>query len=383
MDPSFADRYLNEGFSGGEKKRNEILQMAILEPEIAILDETDSGLDIDALRVVAKGVQEVPRRPARARRARSSPTTSACSTSCSPTWCTSSSTAASSRPAAPSWPSDSKPRATRHGRRLDDHRVDDRSTSPRIKKDFPLLEREVHGKPPRLPRLGRHRRRSRGPCSTRWTTYYETTQRQRAPRRVPHRRGGHRRATRPPAAKVAALHRRAGRRARSCSPRTPPRRSTSSPTRGAGPTSAPATPWCSPRSSTTPTSCRGMMLQEERGIELRWIPHRRRRHARPRPTSTGCVDGAKLRRRHGHVERARHAHARCAGSPTPPTPPAPSSWSTPASTCPTSPTDVPALGRRLPRASPATRCRPDGHRRAVGHARSCSSRCRRSSAAAR
>ena len=59
MDPSFADRYLNEGFSGGEKKRNEILQMAILEPEVAILDETDSGLDIDALRVVAKGVREV------------------------------------------------------------------------------------------------------------------------------------------------------------------------------------------------------------------------------------------------------------------------------------------------------------------------------------
>ena len=59
MDPSFADRYLNEGFSGGEKKRNEILQMAILEPDIAILDETDSGLDIDALKTVAKGVQEV------------------------------------------------------------------------------------------------------------------------------------------------------------------------------------------------------------------------------------------------------------------------------------------------------------------------------------
>ena len=59
MDPAFADRYLNEGFSGGEKKRNEILQMAILEPELAVLDETDSGLDIDALRVVAKGVREV------------------------------------------------------------------------------------------------------------------------------------------------------------------------------------------------------------------------------------------------------------------------------------------------------------------------------------
>ena len=59
MDPTFADRYLNEGFSGGEKKRNEILQMAIFEPEMAILDETDSGLDIDALRVVAEGVREV------------------------------------------------------------------------------------------------------------------------------------------------------------------------------------------------------------------------------------------------------------------------------------------------------------------------------------
>jgi Fe-S cluster assembly ATP-binding protein len=59
MDPSFADRYLNEGFSGGEKKRNEILQMAILEPEMAILDETDSGLDIDALGIVARGVRAV------------------------------------------------------------------------------------------------------------------------------------------------------------------------------------------------------------------------------------------------------------------------------------------------------------------------------------
>jgi Fe-S cluster assembly ATP-binding protein len=56
MDASFAGRYLNDGFSGGEKKRAEILQMAMLKPEIAILDETDSGLDIDALRIVADGV---------------------------------------------------------------------------------------------------------------------------------------------------------------------------------------------------------------------------------------------------------------------------------------------------------------------------------------
>jgi Fe-S cluster assembly ATP-binding protein len=61
MEPSFASRYLNEGFSGGEKKRNEILQMAMLEPLLAVLDETDSGLDVDALRVVAKGVTEVRR----------------------------------------------------------------------------------------------------------------------------------------------------------------------------------------------------------------------------------------------------------------------------------------------------------------------------------
>jgi Fe-S cluster assembly ATP-binding protein len=59
MDSSFVDRYLNEGFSGGEKKRNEIMQLAILEPQLAILDETDSGLDIDALRIVAKGITEV------------------------------------------------------------------------------------------------------------------------------------------------------------------------------------------------------------------------------------------------------------------------------------------------------------------------------------
>ena len=59
MDSSFVDRYLNEGFSGGEKKRNEIMQLAILEPELAILDETDSGLDIDALRIVAQGIREV------------------------------------------------------------------------------------------------------------------------------------------------------------------------------------------------------------------------------------------------------------------------------------------------------------------------------------
>jgi len=59
MDAKFANRYLNDGFSGGEKKRSEILQLAVLEPEIAILDETDSGLDVDALRIVANGVNKL------------------------------------------------------------------------------------------------------------------------------------------------------------------------------------------------------------------------------------------------------------------------------------------------------------------------------------
>jgi Fe-S cluster assembly ATP-binding protein len=59
MDPALLERSVNEGFSGGEKKRNEILQMAVLEPRLAILDETDSGLDIDALRIVANGVQRL------------------------------------------------------------------------------------------------------------------------------------------------------------------------------------------------------------------------------------------------------------------------------------------------------------------------------------
>ena len=59
MDPAFLERSVNEGFSGGEKKRNEILQMAILEPTLAILDEADSGLDIDALRIVANGVSQL------------------------------------------------------------------------------------------------------------------------------------------------------------------------------------------------------------------------------------------------------------------------------------------------------------------------------------
>ncbi len=62
MDPAMMQRSVNAGFSGGEKKRNEILQMAVLEPKLAVLDETDSGLDIDALRIVAQGVNTLRRK---------------------------------------------------------------------------------------------------------------------------------------------------------------------------------------------------------------------------------------------------------------------------------------------------------------------------------
>lgn len=59
MDVAFAERHVNDGFSGGEKKRNEILQMAMLKPKLAVMDETDSGLDIDALKIVASGVNKL------------------------------------------------------------------------------------------------------------------------------------------------------------------------------------------------------------------------------------------------------------------------------------------------------------------------------------
>lgn len=62
MDPSFGKRYLNEGFSGGEKKRAEILQLIVLEPKYALLDETDSGLDVDAIRIVAEGINKIKQR---------------------------------------------------------------------------------------------------------------------------------------------------------------------------------------------------------------------------------------------------------------------------------------------------------------------------------
>ena len=111
IDPDFAERTVNEGFSGGEKKRHEVLQLALLKPKIAILDETDSGLDVDALRVVTEGVNRYKAsgdvgvllithytRILQPHHARTS--------------CTSSPAAGSSSPAVPSWPTSSRRTAT-------------------------------------------------------------------------------------------------------------------------------------------------------------------------------------------------------------------------------------------------------------------------------
>jgi hypothetical protein len=103
-------RHVNVGFSGGEKKRNEMVQMGIIDPRLAILDETDSGLDIDALRVVADGINRIMRSPTRP--CSSSPTISACSTWCSPTMSTSSPPAASCAAAVPNSPTSSSATAT-------------------------------------------------------------------------------------------------------------------------------------------------------------------------------------------------------------------------------------------------------------------------------
>ena len=288
MDPSFADRYLNEGFSGGEKKRNEILQMAILEPELAILDETDSGLDIDALRGRRQGRAGGPRRTAPSSACSSSPTTSACSTTSSPTWCTSSSTGASSSPAGPSWPSGSRPRATTHGVTDGRRHADvDRSTSPRSSRTSRSSSRTRPRPAARLPRLGGVVAEAARRCSTRWTSYYETTYANvhRGVYAIAER--GHRRAMEDARAQGRPLHRRAGserdrlhqERHRGDQPRRP-HLGPGQPARGRRRVltelehHANIVPW--------------LMLAAERGIELRWIPLTDDGTRSTSPTSTGC-----------------------------------------------------------------------------------------------
>ena len=158
IDPKFAERSLNEGFSGGEKKRHEILQLELLDPKIAVLDETDSGLDVDALKVVSEGINRFRAKPGRGVLLITHYTRIL--RYISPTSCTSSSAAGSSKRAAPSWPtcwrtratSGSRERAHRHERASERRRGPSPSTVPfdveAIRKDFPILSRTVrNGKP--------------------------------------------------------------------------------------------------------------------------------------------------------------------------------------------------------------------------------------------
>ena len=372
MDPSFGDRYLNEGFSGGEKKRNEILQMAILEPELAILDETDSGLDIDALGVVARGRRGGAPGPARARRAGRHPLP-AHPRPAAPDVRPPADRRAHRRPAAArSWPAGSRRKGTRHGA--------EPTRRPPIKKDFPILDRQVHGQ--RLVYLDSAvlvaeaggRDRGHDPL-------LRDDPRQRAPGRVRHRRGGH-----PPVrggrGHGGALHRRPA-PTRWCSPRTSPRPSTWSPTRGAGPT-------CSAGDVVVLTEMEHhanivpwLILKAERGIELRYLPIDRRRAARPDRPRPDCSTAPSCSACHRHVERARHDQPHPRSSPTRPTPPAPWSWSTAAQHVPAPADRRDGPRRRLlrlhrpqdARARPASAC--------CGPAPSCSRPCRPSSAAAR
>ena len=192
-------RYVNQGFSGGEKKRNEVLQLAVLEPQIALLDETDSGLDIDSLKLVAESVNELvgpelgvliithyqrmlnyitpaarprddagPDRAVRRSRARAR-------------------ARGQGLRGHPRASSASRRARSRRRRRSDD----DASTSSAIRADFPILERTFEGKPLRLPGLGGHVAEAAAVIEAE-ARLLPAAQRERPPRDLHARRGGDR-----------------------------------------------------------------------------------------------------------------------------------------------------------------------------------------------
>ena len=408
LDDSFAARYVNEGFSGGEKKRLEMLQMAVLQPEMAILDETDSGLDIDALRIVAEGVNaqlnpdlgvllithyqrlldyikpdvvhvlatgpdRQVRRPGAGAPARGGGLRAR---SCA-------------RPASSRRPDEALPcRSSRTARRADAEPSDDASD-----RDGAEQPRRARGsvaaaaRPPRHPaRLPDLRARSHG--GRRWPI--STAPRRRSkPRAVhrrgrrattrrytanvhrgiyDHRRGGHRR-LRGRARRGRAVHRRARARTRSCSSATRPRPSTSSPTRGAAGTSRQATPSCSPSWSTTPTSCPWQLLAQEKDADLEFVPIDDEGRLARTCFEVLLRTRAEAGRLHPRVERARHHQ------------PGRARWSTMAHAAgalvlvdgaqavPHVPVDVQALGADFYVVLGPQDARADGLGRAVGAAR--------------
>ena len=386
IDPEFAERSVNEGFSGGEKKRHEILQLSLLKPKIAILDETDSGLDVDALRVVAEGVNRYPRGRRRRRPAdhplHADPAV---------------------HPPRPRARVRGRPRGRvrrpRAGRRAGGHGYvrfaarrlqwpmdahDDRV----VRTDFPILARTVRdGKPLVYLDSGATSQRPRQVLDAEQDVP-RAAQRRRAPRRAPARRGGHRR---------LRVRPRADRRVRRRRPRrggvhqerhrgvnlvaysfSNARRSAATP-RGSG--SGPATRSSSPRWNTTPISCRGRNCAGAPGRRCAGLGHRRR-PARP-------VDSIDAHRAHQDrrvrppVQRAgHHQPGRGAGRRGR----ARSARSTVLDACqsvPHMPVRPRRARRRLRGVLRAQDARPVRGRRAVRPVTSCSTRCRRSSPAAR
>ncbi len=268
MDPAFGERHLNDGFSGGEKKRNEILQMAILEPEVAVLDETDSGLDVDALRAVARGVHTVREArpelgrpgdhplPAHARRAGRRP---------------------GARAGRRGHRRRRRPRARRAAR---DRRVRRMAT---VSDGRPRARRrpDPEGLPPAGPggaRAPHHLSRlggvlaAAGAGARRHARVRGDDPRQRAPGGLRHRRGGD------PALRGRPAQRRVGssvrpiRRGRWCSPRTPPRPSTWWPTAGARSRLEPGDAIVLTEMEHHANIVPWHMLAAERDLTIRWIP---------------------------------------------------------------------------------------------------------------
>jgi hypothetical protein len=302
MDEAFASRYVNDGFSGGEKKRLEMLQMAVLEPEMAILDETDSGLDIDALRIVAEGVNamlnpkmgvllithyqrllnyikpDVVHVLAQGRIVKTGGKDLALrledegygpilreagpryDVPTRPCWCRG--RARSEVVVGAPWRSSEVP-ATLPG----DGRCRAGAADPRGPLDptrsgrLPDPPTQRQRPPAGLPRLGVHqpeaarRHRRLDTTTTASTTPTSTAGSTRSARGDRGLRAARAKVARSSTRPIAT---------RSSSPATRPRRSTSSRIRGAGGTSAAATRSCSPRWSTTPTSCRGSSWSRRR-----------------------------------------------------------------------------------------------------------------------
>ena len=380
MDDRFQERYLNEGFSGGEKKRNEILQMAMMEPDVAVLDETDSGLDIDALRTVAHGIAEVRSGASRRWASCSSRTTSASSTTSRPTSCTCCSTAASSRPAAPSSRAASRPRASRRSgtrsrpdraaprRRAHQGRLPDPRRARSNGKRLVYLDSAASSQKPHavLDAMDEHYRSyyaniHRGV----YTIAEESTAAYEAAR-----------------AKVARLHRRRQRERGRLHARTSPRRSTSSRTRGARTNLARGRRHRRHRDG-APRQHRAVAHPRRRARRRAAVgPDRRRLPPRPAANSTALLDGAKLLRVHRDVERARHRQRRPRPRRRRPRGRRARAGRRRAGRAARRGRRA-GVGRRLRRLHRPQDARPERHRRLLGAPASCSRRCRRSSAAAR